>query len=438
MKKNSLFLRETLFNYLYKLVLMGVGFISIPLLLNYLGVEKYGVWVTIMAVISWAQMSDFGIGNGLRNKITENLTKGKIERVQSYISTAYYGITIISLILMAIGILISININLQNLFNTSIEVSELKWSFIITIFSFSLNFVLGLGKTISYATHRSSLVGLSQVVYSGLLILLIFLLKICIPNSNLINVAGVYFLATTFANFFISYIIFRDKIYVPLISKYEKELFREIFGIGINFFVIQVCGIVLFSTDSIIITKILGPDQVSKYSMIDKLFSTITNLYSILLIALWSGVSKAYTNKDFEWIRKILKKLKLTLFPLAFGVFVLSLIVNKLVILWTGKNFNFDWRLILVFSLYTILVAWTGINLNVINGVGKLNLQLILYLLAAILNIPLSIFLANYINLGIAGVKLATLICLLPIGIFIPYQVKQILLDKKSKKWILK
>lgn len=438
MKICNVFLKETIFNYIYKIVLMGVGFISIPLLLNYLGVEKYGIWVTIMAVISWAQMSDFGIGNGLRNKITENLAKNNTEKIKEYISTAYLGLSFISLIICIIGILIASIFNLQSLFNTDISIYELRISFIITIFSFSLNFIIGLGKTIAYGIHRSSLVGLSQVVYSILLIILIYLLRVFFPDASLVNVSIVYLLATTLANLFVSVLVFKKSLYKPEISKYNKNLFKNIFGTGIKFFLIQLSGIVLFSTDSMIITKVLGPEGVAKYSIIDKLFTTITSLHSIMLIALWSGVSQAYTKKDFVWIRNMLNKLKLTLVPLGIGIIVLSLIINKLVIIWTGKNFNFDFEIISVFTIYTFLVAWTGINLNIVNGTGKLNLQLFLYIIAAIINIPLSILLSKYLSYGIAGVKMATLICLLPIGIFVPYQVEFILQDKITQKWIFK
>ncbi|MHA4984942.1 lipopolysaccharide biosynthesis protein [Cetobacterium somerae] len=423
MRINNIFLKETILNYIYKIVLMAVGFVSIPLLLNYLGVEKYGIWVTIMAVISWAQMSDFGIGNGLRNKITENLARNNMERIKEYISTAYLGLSFISFIICILGILITLTFNLQNLFNTDISIYELRLSFIITIFSFSLNFVIGLGKTISYAIHRSSLVGLSQVIYSIILIILIYLLRVFFPNASLVNVSIVYLLATTLANLFVSMLVLKKSLYRPEISKYSRNLFKDIFGTGIKFFLIQLSGIVLFSTDSMIITKVLGPEEVTKYSIIDKLFTTMTSLYSIMLIALWSGVSQAYTKKDFIWIRNMLKKLKLTLIPLGVGIIILSLIINKLVIIWTGKNFNFEWELILIFSLYSLLVAWVGIFVNIINGVGKINLQMYIMIIIALLNIPLSIYFSRNLNMGIMGVKLATLICMIPLGIFIPIQV---------------
>ena len=54
---------------------MIVSYIYIPLVLNYLGVEKYGIWSTILTILSWISYFDIWVGNGLRNKLTESLAK---------------------------------------------------------------------------------------------------------------------------------------------------------------------------------------------------------------------------------------------------------------------------------------------------------------------------------------------------------------------------
>ena len=42
-------------------------FVYTPLLLNYLGDEKYGLWSILLSVITWINYCDVGIGHGLRN-----------------------------------------------------------------------------------------------------------------------------------------------------------------------------------------------------------------------------------------------------------------------------------------------------------------------------------------------------------------------------------
>ena len=68
----------------------------------------------------------------------------------------------------------------------------------------------------------------------------------------------------------------------------------------------------------------------------------------------------------------------------------------------------------------------------VINGTGKIWLQMVTWLGASILNIPVSIFFATYLNMGTVGIVLGTVICMMPLAIISPIQVKK-LLNKTDK-----
>ena len=61
-----------------KAISMAAGLITVPLTLNYLGVERYGMWMTISSVVALLAFTDMGIGNGLLNSIAE--ANGKDDR----------------------------------------------------------------------------------------------------------------------------------------------------------------------------------------------------------------------------------------------------------------------------------------------------------------------------------------------------------------------
>jgi Na+-driven multidrug efflux pump len=63
----------------------------------------------------------------------------------------------------------------------------------------------------------------------------------------------------------------------------------------------------------------------------------------------------------------------------------------------------------------------------VLNGIGAINLQLFVALAGAIINIPLSIFLAKYCGLGSTGVCLATVFGFMAGAIAFTVQVNCIL-----------
>ena len=55
----------------------------------YLGAEQFGVWATMLTLVTWVMIFDLGVGNGLKNKIAENIAIKQMNKAQSYVSTAH-------------------------------------------------------------------------------------------------------------------------------------------------------------------------------------------------------------------------------------------------------------------------------------------------------------------------------------------------------------
>lgn len=50
-----------------------LSLLLVPLTLNYVDNECYGVWLTLSSMVVWISFFDIGINNGLRNRLTEAL-----------------------------------------------------------------------------------------------------------------------------------------------------------------------------------------------------------------------------------------------------------------------------------------------------------------------------------------------------------------------------
>ena len=72
---------------------------------------------------------------------------------------------------------------------------------------------------------------------------------------------------------------------------------------------------------------------------------------------------------------------------------------------------------------------------NFLSGVGKVRLSLYHSFAMIVINIPLSIFLAKYLNLGSAGVIIGTCICVLPQVFLHPIQYKKIISNTANGIW---
>lgn len=410
--KNNAYLKHTILNYIYKVFNMFISYITIPLTLSYLDNERYGIWQTILTVISWAALSNFGIGNGLRNKVTESITEKEYSKLKSYITSAYIYLSIISFVLLVISVYLVLFIDTSVIFkNTTVQRYEIIISFIIVIFSFCINFILGISSSVVYGIHKSSLVNLFQVITNIITLLGLILIR-KIEVVSLINISFVYLLANTFSNLLLTIYTFIDNRFRPSLKYRNKQYGRELTSLGLEFFILQCASIVLFSTDNFIISSFIGVNEVTDYSLVSKLFQVISTMFSILLVQLWSSVAEAICIDEYDWIRNTIKKLIILLLPTAVILFIMVNNFNLITQIWVGRILNVDRGLIILAALYAWMICFNGIFVNVQNGMSKIRVQTISSIISCLINIPMSYLLIKFFNLGITGVMLSNLICI--------------------------
>jgi O-antigen/teichoic acid export membrane protein len=81
--------KNIIYSFLIKGLSIGCQFALVPLTLHYLDKERYGIWLTMSSMIAFFSFFDVGIGNGLRNKLSEALANGDTNLAKVYISTSY-------------------------------------------------------------------------------------------------------------------------------------------------------------------------------------------------------------------------------------------------------------------------------------------------------------------------------------------------------------
>lgn len=388
-------------------------------MIKYLGNEQYGIWSTLLSIVSWIVLFDIGIGSGLRNKISESLAKDSLHEAQRYISTAYIIIGLISVTLLGIFLIVSNYISWQSVFNTKVlSNDELKLVVNITAGFLLLNFWLSLINQVFNGLQKSSIVVFNQFLSNLLSLIFIYILYIYFEKS-LVILALFYGFSLVLTNLMISIWFFKSNInLLPRLEHYSKAYVKSITSLGFQFFIIQIAVVVIFTTDKILITQLFGPEYVTSYDVVFKLFSIITIAHSLLMAPLWSAYSDAYHREDFSWIRKTIKnQLKIySLFVVA--TIALGFLAKPIIALWIGEEVVVDDMLIVGMCSFILVSTWNNIFAYLINGTNQLSVQINTSVIGVIVNIPLAIFIVKYFNTGVYGVVLSTIISLLLFSIF--------------------
>lgn len=433
MNRKKIIFKNVSLGVFYKIINMGIVFTTIPLLLNYLEKEQYGIWVTLFSLVNIVFFMDAGIGNGLKTKLSEALSLRNFKLAKSYISTAYISIFLISFIVLCIGIGLIFVINLQELFNTTIPENELKTVLFVTLFLVITSFILNLYKSFYYANQQASKVELAMLIYQIAVLISVMLLLHFFPRK-LLFVALFYGCLNIFVGIIFTILFFKkNKEIKPAIASFSKKKVKDLMGLSLAFFGIQLCMIVIFTTDNLIISNLLGPAEVTNYDVVYKLFQVVIIISVIVQDPLWALYTDAFQKKDFEWIKKTITRLNKLFVVFVFIVLGLFFASKPIIKIWIQRELQIPTVLILFMSIFVLIRVYGVIYMTFLNSIGKVKLQLWLYIFGAIINIPLSIYFVKTFALGSSGVILGTVFSILSLSLILPIQTYKIL--KKNETY---
>ncbi|WP_430814651.1 lipopolysaccharide biosynthesis protein [Carboxylicivirga sp. RSCT41] len=416
---------------------LGISYIRFPLILSYLGNMWHGVWLTIGSFTGWLSFFNIGLGNGLRNKLAESLAREDLLSSKKYVSSTYFIISIISVSLFLLLLPVILLVDWNHVFNMpEADPDTLRMSLLAFVGFFCLRFILTLIRTVLQADQRPAFSDMMDFLFSSFFLLGVLAL-IKYTSSSLLYVisisGGVPVVILTL--FSLYYYQGRYKELKPSFKYIDIKMLKGLTSLGAKFFIVQIAVIVLFATDNMIITRLFGPEDVVPYSAARKYFGIVEMGFSIILGPFWSAFTDAFVRGEITWVRKSIRKL-MKILTAVFLTLLSMLIASPFVYqLWLGDKVDVPFSLSVLMMVYVMVRSWNNIFVYFINGVGKIKMQLYMSVFTSIINIPLSVFLARNMEMGINGVILATIICLLFGTILHPIQYFKIVNGKAKGIW---
>lgn len=402
----------------------GISFlttlISIPLTLNYLGAERFGLWVTISSTIAMIAFADLGLGNGLVNAIADADGKHDRTAARTHVSSAFFILTAIATILLCAFALLYPLVPWARVFNvtSTLAIQEVGPAVAIFVLCFALNLPLGVVQRVQMGYQElfvnawwqalGNLLGLAGVV-------LVIQLRAGLPWLVL-ALTGAPALAALL-NSVVLFALQRPWLR-PQLSRVSRASVRAISRIGFLFFVLQIAVAVAYQSDSIVVAQVLGADQVTQYAVPMRLFSLAPMILSFMLMPLWPAYGESIARGDIDWVRKTLKKsLFLSLATNVPSAVLLAVLGSTVIRWWVGPNVTPSFLLLLGLGLWAILNSFGGPLAALLNGANVIRFQAICSLLMAVANLALSIVLTHVI--GVSGVVFGTVITQL-VFVFLP------------------
>ncbi|CAD0008527.1 lipopolysaccharide biosynthesis protein [Flavobacterium salmonis] len=412
-------------------------FVLVFLTIHYIKPDAYGVWLTLSSLVGWIAIFDIGIGNGLRNKLSESLAKEDFRTSKIYVSTTYAIIGLIALVLIVLYFIVSSFVNWQSVFNSDF-IPEKELHTVVTVVSlcFFLKFVTDIINIVAASFQMVSISSILLFLSNIGLIVAVWILTNT-TNANLVILSLCLSVIPLLISIGATLYLYTKqfKLVSPSLKAVDFKESKGIVNLGSQFFILQIVSLIIFQTDNILIAQLFQPSDVTDFNISYKYFSIITILFTIVLSPYWTAFTEAYYKKEYAWIKKAIRTLMkywaLSVIVLVFMVPCASIIIN----LWVGDSVSVSLSLSISICFYIIVFNWNAIFANFLNGVGKIRIQIIYAIIMGFLNIPISIFLVKYLKWGIYAMPASNFICLL-LGAVISYiQYKKIINGTASGIW---
>lgn len=386
-----------------KIITAGVQVIIMRYLINYLGVDEYGAFAVCASLASWLALTDCGFGTSFQNALSvcraSNLAYERLliqSRLIQYL-----------LFFSWIPILLAISAPLSSFLFGNIHLKGNGLTEVVILVSVvcMINAVASIAFKILYALQLGVLANIYPAIGSIFsLIAIICLIKFNISGDKLFLTMLAYCAPLALVSIVANVHIHTNcRLSLALLgADLKKTTISAWQFFGFSLLVAGVTGV-----DYLIMAQILSATNITRYSVISKIFTFTYFLYYSVLTALWPVFTELMTLKRYAEVKKhIAKALTLGLLIILIGTGTFIYFRNGISKVLTDSKVFISVQSVVFFGLYYLLRVWGDAFAVVIASVNKVRIFYVYMPLQAIISAAAQYYLGQ--KFGIDGVIAGT------------------------------
>ena len=344
-------------------------------IVNYLGPDRFGLWMVLTSFVAFLTFTDMGLGIGLQNALSECHGREDRDTPKALVSSAVLVMGLIFLLLVLVAIFVLPLLPLDRLIKMDTEAAraELLPTAQVIMIAFGFGLPTGLIQRI-YNAYQMGYWGdmwLTAGRVAGFLgVLACIWLKLSLPF--LVGAyTGVPFVVLGLGSVF----LFRKISWVrPSLVAISRKATRKIFGIGATAVGAQVAYVILLSGPAIVIANRLSTTAVAPFAVTQKLLGLTSILLTTLLLPLWPAYGEAAARGDWGWVKKTFRRTIKLGVAIYLPAFLLMAFAGRTIIYyWTQDESVIPaWSLLMACNVWSVLMAWNVIAAMLLNGLNHM------------------------------------------------------------------
>lgn len=402
--------RNVLLTAISKIAFLLIGFFSRRLIIQWISVEYLGLNSLYANLLDLLNLAELGLGVAVQIRLYEPLVnddKAKIAYILNIAKKIYF---VIGGIVLIIGILSSFFLKFI-IKDNSFELWYIQLAYIISIVGVSLSYLCADKRLFFESNEKYYYISIADLLVR-IVSVAVGLVILYFTREYLFYVSIIA--AQTFITNFILYVLFKIK--YSDYEKYNELLFntldeRKTIQKNMKDVVPMKLGVFVFSsTDSIVISSFLGLTFVAIYSNYNLIFVSLLSFSTIVSTALVSTFGKIEKeNPDRENLYKKYRIYSNLQFMFSsFTAVCVLLLIDKFMHIWVGDDLYIGKLCVILFSAdYFVHSLFQPLG-TLYTSTGKFKQDKICMIIAATMNIVVSVVLVNFI--GLAGVIIGTFV----------------------------
>lgn len=418
---------------------IAISFLTLPITLNYVDASTYGVWLTMSSIVGWFLFFDVGLTQGLRNKFAEAKAKGDDKLARIYVSTTYAILTLIFVSVWLIFLFVNNFLDWSKILNVSDSMRHEVTTLALIVFTyFCISFIFKVITTILLADQYPARSSLIDLIGQALALLLIVIL-VQTTEGSVIKLGLALCIAPLIVLIGANFVFFNGKYkrYSPALSHVRLQYAKDLFNIGLKFFVIQLAAIIQYQTANIIIARNFGTSEVTAYNVVYKYFGIPYMIFSIFLVPFWSAATEAFYKEDIKWIKNGIRRYNQLNVFIFLGTLLMLLFSGSFYKFWLGEGkVSISFALSLWGCVYFNAMMFGGKYVQLLNGLSALRIQFIASIISPFLYLAIVMILIKHFEMGAYSLFIASSIANFNGLILAPLQYHLVINKNKKGIWM--
>jgi len=403
--------RNAVYSLIGYLVAAAYILVLLPVVVHYLGTERFGLWVLILALTGYVGLADLGLSLSFTKYVAQYISERDYDNVSSVVRHGVLFYLAVSVLIIALGGLLAPYV--FSALNVPVEQLTLaRQAFLIALLGFGVNAIVYVFLSLLSGVQRMDVVNIFTSVA--------FVLKLgAIAGALALGLGLIGMMAAEVAVGFVSLvpIVVLVRRFLPEVPLgrwgFDGSMLKRLLRFGGQLQVSRFAELVQLQFDKLLISRYIGLTAVTMYDFGSRPLNRLRALPLTALMGLLPAVSALDAEGNEARIRAGL--LRSTRYLLLFSVPLFAFVAafaHDIIQVWLGSGFSQAARTLQILAVGFFAGIATGPLALTSQGRGEPQYQMRTTLVQAMLNILLSTVLILWFGYygAVAGTVIAAIV----------------------------